>query len=107
VTPKSLKAGNFKGFAVPVRLKGSWDNIQILPDLEAAVEKNLEKELKAAEEKIKKDVKDRINKETEKAKKDAAKKLGVDVENTKSIEDALKMKAKDELAKGLKNLLGK
>ncbi|MBL6778366.1 MAG: AsmA family protein [Rhodobacteraceae bacterium] len=107
VTPKSLKAGNFKGFAVPVLLKGSWDNIQILPDLEAAVEKNLEKELKAAEEKIKKDVKDRINKETEKAKKDAAKKLGVDVENTKSIEDALKMKAKDELAKGLKNLLGK
>ncbi len=107
MTQKSLKAGNSKGFAVPVRLKGSWDNIQILPDLEAAVEKNLEKELKAAEEKIKKDVKDRINKETEKAKKDAAKKLGVDVENTKSIEDALKMKAKDELAKGLKNLLGK
>ena len=52
MTPKSLKAGNSKGFVVPVRLKGSGTTFKFCR-FGSRSRKNLEKELKAAEEKIK------------------------------------------------------
>ena len=111
LTPKSLNARDGKGLAIPVRLKGPWSNLKITPDLEAALQQNLEHEIKDAEKKL-----------TDRAKEEAAKKLGIILEDDQSLEDALKEKAKQalqekveeqlkgkieqELSNGLKNLFG-
>ena len=111
LTLKSLNARDGKGLAIPVRLKGPWSNLKITPDLEAALQQNLEHEIKDAEKKL-----------TDRAKEEAAKKLGTTLEDDQSLEDALKEKAKQalqekveeqlkgkieqELSNGLKNLFG-
>lgn len=77
------------GLAIPVRIKGPWANPKVWPDLEKAVDLNLQKEKAAAREKLE----TRVEEE-----------LGLTREDGESLEDAAKRKLEDELLKGLGNL---
>ena len=99
-TPVALKLNEGKGLAIPVRIRGPWSDLSILPDLEAAIDLNLEAEKEAlkarAEEKAK-------ALEAE-AKAKVQEKLGLQAEEGQSVEDAAKDKLEDELKKGLRSL---
>ena len=81
------------GLAIPVRIKGSWDNPRILPDLEKALELHLAGEVDKLEDQAEEELRRAVGKE-----------LGVDVEEGQKIEDVLEDALKDEALKGLRSL---
>lgn len=107
LSPKALKARDGKGLSIPVRIKGPWSGPKIIPDLEAAVNQNLEAEKAKAEAKVKAAVEAEKKKIEEKAKKKVEKALGVEVQKGQKVEDAVKKKIEDEAKKGVLKLLGK
>ncbi|GIT86815.1 AsmA family protein [Roseobacter sp. OBYS 0001] len=86
VTPVALRANSGNGLAIPVRFQGPWSDVSIKPDLEAALDLNLDKERRELEDRAKSEVSER---------------LGIKDEDGKSTEDAIKDKVKDELLRKL------
>lgn len=92
-TPVALRANDGQGLAIPIRIRGPWSGPKVLPDLEGALDLNLE----AEKERIREEAKEKIEaKVTEK--------LGLDVKEGQSLEDAAKEKIENELKKGLRSL---
>ncbi|OWU86694.1 hypothetical protein ATO6_00625 [Oceanicola sp. 22II-s10i] len=94
-TPISLKARDGRGVAIPIRIKGPWAAPRILPDLEKAIQLNLDEEKKALEAKARQEVEKKVT-ET----------LGVTKQEGESTEDAIRRKLEQEALKGLGKLLG-
>ncbi|MEO0773431.1 MAG: AsmA family protein [Pseudomonadota bacterium] len=92
-TPKLLEGENNTGLAIPVRIRGSWDNPSIVPDLEKALELNLAGEIDELEDQAEEELRRAVGKE-----------LGVEVEEGQDIEDVLEDAIKDEALKGLRSL---
>lgn len=92
-TPKLLEGETSKGLAIPVRIKGSWDNPSILPDLGKAIEMNLAEEKRELEKQAEKELRRTVEKE-----------LGVELEEGQDLEDAVRNVIEEEALKGLKSL---
>ncbi|MEL7013222.1 MAG: AsmA family protein, partial [Pseudomonadota bacterium] len=92
-TPKLLEGENSTGLAIPVRIKGSWDNPSILPDLGKAIEMNLAAEREQLEQQAEEELRRTVEKE-----------LGVEVEEGQDLEDAVRDAVEDEALKGLRSL---
>ncbi|MCG7493716.1 AsmA family protein [Thalassobius sp. Cn5-15] len=82
-----------RGIAVPVRIRGPWASPKVWPDLERAIDLNLQEEKKKAEAKAKAKLEEAVKKE-----------LGIKQEEGQSLEDAAKEQLEKELLKGLGNL---
>ncbi|MEO0667392.1 MAG: AsmA family protein [Pseudomonadota bacterium] len=91
-TPVALRANEGTGIAIPVRIRGPWASPSILPDLEAAIDLNLDKEIEAAKEQARDAVREKV-----------AEELNV-VDEGQDLEDAAKQKLEDEVKKGLRSL---
>ncbi len=76
---------------VPVKIKGSWSNPSVVPDLEKALKNSFDKDIKAVEDE---------------AKQKLEKELGLEKQEGQSTEDAIKDKLEKEVLRGLQNLLG-
>lgn len=94
-TPQ-LRRDDDSGLAIPVRIKGSWDDPKIRPDLDQALGIDLKAEKKALQDEAKAAVKDKINQE-----------LGVTPEAGTSVKDAAKDAVKDEAKGALRKLLNR
>ncbi|MEM7733421.1 MAG: AsmA family protein [Pseudomonadota bacterium] len=92
-TPKLLEGESNTGLAIPVRIRGSWDNPSIVPDLEKALEMNLAGEVEKLEDQAEEELRRAVGKE-----------LGVDVEEGQDLEDAVRDAIEDEALKGLRSL---
>ncbi|KZY32039.1 membrane assembly protein AsmA [Roseovarius sp. HI0049] len=92
-TPVLLEGESTKGLAIPVRIRGPWDDPEIKPDLEAAIDRNFADEKKELEDKAEEEVRRAVEKE-----------LGVKVDEGESVEDALKRTLEEEAKKGLLKL---
>ncbi|MEM6587154.1 MAG: AsmA family protein [Pseudomonadota bacterium] len=92
-TPKLLEGDNNSGLAIPVRIRGPWDNPSIVPDLEKALELNLAGEVEKLEDQAEEELRRAVGKE-----------LGVDVEEGQDLEDAVRDAIEDEALKGLRSL---
>ena len=91
-TPVALRANEGTGIAIPVRIRGPWASPSILPDLEAAIDLNLDKEIEAAKEQARDAVREKV-----------AEELNI-VDEGQDLEDAAKQKLEDEVKKGLRSL---
>lgn len=89
-TPQ-IKASDEQGLAVPIRIKGSWDDPKIRPELDKALGID-EKQLKEDAEK--------------KLEESVRKELNLSEDDERSTEDAVKDAAEDEVKKQLLKLLG-
>ena len=103
-TPTLLEGENRKGLAIPVRVRGPWSNPKITPDLEKALDLNLEAEKEKLEQKVREERKKLEAQAEEEVNKAIEKELGVTVDEGQSLEDAVKKKLEDEAAKGLLKL---
>lgn len=92
-TPVLLEGESTKGLAIPVRIRGAWSDPEILPDMEAAIDRNFRDEKDELEDKAEEEVRRAVEKE-----------LGVELEEDESVEDALKRKLEEEATKGLLKL---
>ncbi|MEQ9695784.1 AsmA family protein [Shimia sp. SDUM112013] len=93
-TPQIKRADN-QGLAVPVRIKGSWDDPKIRPQLDKALGVDVEAE------------KERLKDEAEaRALQEVNDRLGVQPEEGQSAEDALKDKLEEKAKNELLRLLG-
>jgi len=92
-TPVLLEGETTKGLAIPVRIRGAWDDPEIVPDMEAAIDRNFRDEKKELEDKAEEEVRRAVEKE-----------LGVELQEDESVEDALKRKLEEEATKGLLKL---
>jgi len=92
-TPVLLEGENSRGLAIPVRIEGPWASPRIKPDLEKALDLNLEAEREAlekeAEERLEREVQDRLD---------------VTPQEGQSVEDAVKDKIEDEVGRELRKL---
>ncbi|SMP14622.1 AsmA family protein [Shimia sagamensis] len=86
-----LRGPDGPSLIVPVKITGSWSNPSIVPDLEKALKRSFDKEIKAAEDE---------------AKQKLEKELGLEKQEGQSTEDAIKDKLEKEALRGLQNLLG-
>ena len=91
-TPVLLEGETSRGLAIPVRIRGPWENPRILPDLDKAIDVNLQEERGKLEEKAE-----------ERLEREVQERLGVTPEGGQSLEDA----AKDKLEEGAKRELRK
>lgn len=103
-TPRLLDGDNHRGLAIPVRIKGPWANPRITPDLEKAIDLNLQKEKEELEARAKEEAKKLEQKAEDKVTKALQKELGVEAEEGQSVEDALKKTLENEAKKGLLKL---
>ncbi len=92
ITPQ-LRSNDESGLAIPVRIKGSWDNPSIRPDLEKALGIDLDAKKEELKEEAKAAAKDKLSEE-----------LGVTLEGEAKDEakDVLEDEAKNALRKLLK-----
>ncbi|WP_371225880.1 AsmA family protein [Roseovarius sp. 2305UL8-3] len=103
-TPKLLEGENRRGLAIPVRIRGPWADPRIIPDLERAIDLNLEKEKEELEQRVKEE-RDKLEEQAkEEVSKRIEKELGVTTEEGQSLEDALKDTLEKELGEGLLDL---
>lgn len=89
-TPQ-IRGNDGPALMVPVKIRGSWQNPSIVPDLEAAIKSGFGADLDAIEDSVKEAVQGE---------------LGLTPEEGQSTEDALKKKLEKEAKRGLLNLLG-
>ena len=94
-TPVALR-GEGSEIAIPVRIRGPWSNPSILPDLEAAIDLNLDKKIE--EEKAKAEAKAKAA-----VREKVAEELGV-VDTGQDLEDAAKQKVEDKVKDKLRSL---
>ena len=117
ITPIALQARDDQGLAIPFRIKGPWSAPKFLPDMEAALDMNLEAEKKKLEEQLEQErekLEERARVEAEKARqraeeqlrREAEKALGINADEAESVEDALRKKQEEEAGNALRNLLG-
>ena len=97
-TPVALNLNDGNGLAIPIRIRGPWSGPRIIPDLEAALDLNLE----AEKERLKTEVKEKAREVEADAKAKIAEELGV--AEGENLEDAAKNKLEDEVKKGLRSL---
>ena len=90
-TPTAFASETSSGVSVPVRIRGSWFDPEIKPDLSKLVQPKLDE----AEEKAKQAVRDKLSEE-----------LGVPVETKEDVNDALKRRVEEEARKQLLKFLG-
>ena len=90
-TPTAFASDTSSGISVPVRIRGSWFDPEIKPDLSKLVQPKLDE----AEEKAKQAVRDKLSEE-----------LGVPVETEQDVNDALKRRVEEEARKQLLKFLG-
>ncbi|RBI74499.1 AsmA family protein [Roseovarius sp. TE539] len=88
-TPTLLEGETRRGLAIPVRIRGSWSDPRITPDLERALELNFEGEKKKLEEK---------------AIREIEKEFGIEKQEGESAEDALKRELEDRALDELEKL---
>ncbi|WP_104019668.1 AsmA family protein [Roseovarius nitratireducens] len=88
-TPVLLEGETSQGLAIPVRIRGPWENPRIVPDLEKAIDMNLKEERKKAEERLEREVQKRLN---------------ITPEEGQSLEDAAKDKLEDRAKRELRKL---
>ncbi|MFY0660551.1 MAG: AsmA family protein [Shimia sp.] len=86
-----LRGPDGPSLIVPVKITGSWSNPSVVPDLEAAIKRSFDTEIKAVEDE---------------AKQKLEKELGLEKQEGQSTEDAIKDKLEKEALRGLQNLLG-
>ena len=101
LTPNAESARAGEGFAIPVRIHGSWEAPKFQPDLNAAVNLKFAEEKKALEAKAK----ERIEAEKQKLEERAKEALGNTLPDAKNVEDALKKELEKCAAGGLLKLL--
>ncbi|MEM9909451.1 MAG: AsmA family protein [Pseudomonadota bacterium] len=92
-TPRILDNAGVGGLAIPVNIRGPWSNPSIKPDLEAAIDLNLQAEREALEQKARDEVNEALQKE-----------LGIEAQEGQSLEDAARDALGNELERGLRNL---
>ena len=85
-TPKTAAASSSGGVAIPVRIQGPWAAPKVRPDLEKAIDLNLQAEKQAAKSELEEKVKA---------------KLGIEQGEDESLEDAAKRTLENEVLKGL------
>jgi len=96
ITPVALQgADGTGGVTVPVVIKGPWSDPAIRPDLGGVAAGSLGQDAKTAVEGVKSTVKEKVRKE-----------LGVPEGQPVDPDAAVKEKLKNEVSKGLRNLLG-
>lgn len=99
-TPTLLSGEDRRGLAIPVRIAGPWHSPRITPDLEKAIDLNLQQE--------REDLEDRVEAERDKLEARALEKvqeeLGITVDEGQSVEDAVRDKLEEEVGKGLLRL---
>ena len=88
-TPTLLEGENRRGLAIPVRIRGAWADPRIVPDLEKALELNLNREKGKLEEK---------------AREKLGEELGVETQEGESVEDAVRRKLEDKAVDEFKKL---
>lgn len=93
LTPVLLEGENRKGLAIPVRIRGPWAGPKITPDLERALDANLE----AEREKLEAEAEEKLNRAVEKQ-------LDLTPKEGQSTEDALKEKLEDKAIRKLRKL---
>ncbi|MEL7259761.1 MAG: AsmA family protein [Pseudomonadota bacterium] len=91
-TPVALRANEGTGIAIPVRIRGPWAAPSILPDLEAAIDLNFEKEVEQVKEQAREAVRNKV-----------AEELNITDEG-QDLEDAAKQKIEEEIGRGLRSL---
>ncbi|MEL7090295.1 MAG: AsmA family protein [Pseudomonadota bacterium] len=91
-TPVALRANSGAGVAIPVRIRGPWASPSIIPDLEAAINLNLQEEVDRVKDNARQAVRNKV-----------AEELGVTDEG-QDLEDAAKDKIENELRRGLRSL---
>ena len=93
VTPVLLEGERSRGLAIPVRIRGPWDDPKIRPDLERAIDLNLDAERDAleqeAEDQLERELRDR---------------LGVTRGEGQSLEDAAKDALEDRAKREFRKL---
>ena len=94
-TPVALRANAGKGLSIPVRIRGSWDNPSILPDLSGA----LEAEIGVKADELERAARDRVTRKLEQE-------LDVTIGEDQDAEDVLKERLEDEAKQQLLKLLG-
>ena len=92
-TPVLLEGESTRGLAIPVRIRGPWDNPKIRPDLERAIDLNLDAERDALEQ----EAEDRLERELRD-------RLGVTPGEGQSLEDAAKDALEDRAKRELRKL---
>ena len=92
-TPRLLDDAGVGGLAIPVNIRGPWSGPSIQPDLEAAIEMNLQAEREELEQKAREEVNEVLQKE-----------LGIEAQEGQSIEDAAQDTLEKELKRGLRGL---
>lgn len=92
-TPKLLEGETSRGLAIPVRIKGSWDDPSIQPDLGKAIELNLAAEREELENQAEAELRRTVEEE-----------LGVELEEGQDLEDAVREAVEDEALDGLRSL---
>jgi len=90
-TPTAFAREGASGLSVPVRIRGSWFDPEIKPDLSKLVQPKLDE----AEDKAKQAVRDKLSEE-----------LGIAVETEEDVNDALKQRVEEEARKQLLKFLG-
>lgn len=96
ITPVALQgADGAGGITVPVVIKGPWSDLSIRPDLGGVAAGSLGQDAKTAVEGVKSTVKEKVRQE-----------LGVPEGQPVDPDAAVKEKLKNEVSKGLRNLLG-
>ncbi|WP_299375039.1 AsmA family protein [uncultured Tateyamaria sp.] len=95
-TPVALRANEGTGLAIPVRVVGPWASPRIRPDLEAAIDLNLDKKIEAEKARVEAKAKEALRSKV-------ADELGV-ADTGQDLEDAAKQKLEDKVKKGLRSL---
>ncbi|MFB9148928.1 AsmA family protein [Roseovarius ramblicola] len=88
-TPVLLEGETSRGLAIPVRIRGPWESPRIVPDLEKAIDMNLDAEREKAEERLEQEVRDRLD---------------IAPEEGQNLEDAAKDKIEDRAKRELRKL---
>ena len=99
-TPVALRANDGNGIAIPVRLVGPWSDVSIRPDLEAAIDLNLDAEKERIEQEAKNAVRAKLAEELDVVD------VGQDLEEEakQKLEDEAKQKLEDEVKRGILKL---
>lgn len=97
-TPVALRANSGRGLAIPIRLRGPWSDISILPDLDAALDARIDDEVERLEEKAKQKADEEVKRLEEKAKREVDDKID---EIVRDAETSLEDEVKDRLLRKL------
>jgi len=92
-TPVLLEGETSRGLAIPVRIRGPWENPRVMPDLDAAIDLNLQEAREELEEKAE-----------ERLEREVQERLGVTPQEGQSLEDAAKDKLEERATRELRKL---